>query len=59
MDAVRAGMARVVPMPLLMTFNAAQLETLVVGRPELDLGFLVGAASACISVSLLGLCVTL
>lgn len=40
--AVRRGMARVVPMPLLMTFTGPQLETLVVGCPELDLNFLVG-----------------
>lgn len=44
-DAVRTGMTRVVPMPLLMAFNGAQLEALVVGKPELDLHFLVSAWS--------------
>ena len=32
-------------MPLLMAFNGAQLEALVVGKPELDLHFLVSAWS--------------
>eukprot|EP00043_Microstomoeca_roanoka_P017876 m.188057 g.188057 ORF g.188057 m.188057 type:complete len:1956 (-) comp16717_c2_seq1:255-6122(-) len=39
-QAVRRGMARVVPVPLLSTLQPSQLQDLVIGKQEIDLGLL-------------------
>lgn len=43
--AVRDGMSRVVPAPLLALFNAAELETLVCGSPDIPVNALRASAT--------------
>ncbi|CAD6227584.1 GSCOCG00001264001-RA-CDS [Cotesia congregata] len=43
--AVREGMSRVVPVPLLALFSGAELETMVCGSPDIPLGLLKSVAT--------------
>lgn len=43
-DAVRAGLARVVPVPLLSLFSGYELETMVCGSPDIPLDLLKSVA---------------
>ncbi|XP_011304625.1 E3 ubiquitin-protein ligase HERC2 [Fopius arisanus] len=43
--AVREGMARVIPVPLLALFSGAELETMVCGSPDIPLGLLKSVAT--------------
>lgn len=44
-SAVRAGMARVVPVPLLSLFTGFELETMVCGSPDIPLHLLKSVAT--------------
>jgi E3 ubiquitin-protein ligase HERC2 len=43
--AVREGMSRVVPVPLLSLFTGLELETMVCGSPDIPLGLLKSVAT--------------
>ncbi|XP_015113813.1 E3 ubiquitin-protein ligase HERC2 [Diachasma alloeum] len=43
--AVREGMAKVIPVPLLALFSGAELETMVCGSPDIPLGLLKSVAT--------------
>ena len=45
MKAVREGMARVIPVPLLTLFSGYELETLVCGSPDIPLNLLKSVAT--------------
>ena len=43
--AVREGMSRVVPVPLLELFTGAELETMVCGSPDIPIKLLMAVAT--------------
>lgn len=43
--AVRDGMSKVIPVPLLSLFSAAELQTMVCGSPEIEMGLLKTVAT--------------
>ena len=44
-SAVREGMSRVIPVPLLELFTGAELETMVCGSPDIPIKLLMAVAT--------------